>query len=322
MSEQAAGGTGHQAIAIGGGGLGTDPTDTPPERYVLGQSDALGGVYHRGEFYLRWMQRVSALGFGTSIGRFFTRFVAVPFGGAYVALAGIRELWLLLAHPRLPPLESELGESAGQSGFHVAHPSFVLILGLLLLGIINFAGFRRILKVCCRGAYRFLTALLVEPLRRLFHAPWLQEFIHGRWFVLAVRFILKPLFWTALLWWSLPGKGPDKQMPPETAAALFFALALLLNSRIGRNAEEVAIDWFAQGWRRFGLRAITGLFLLMVDFFKAVVNAVEQVLYTVDEWLRFQSGEQGLLLAVKFMLGRICGLYSALCRKRTDRAAN
>ena len=52
----------------------------------------LDGVYRRGEFYLRWMQRLSSLGFGTRIGRFLTRFAVVPFGGAYVALAGIHHV--------------------------------------------------------------------------------------------------------------------------------------------------------------------------------------------------------------------------------------
>ncbi len=52
---------------------------------------ALDGVYRRGEFYLRWMQRLSSLGFGTGVGRFLTRFAVVPFGGAFVTLAFMHE---------------------------------------------------------------------------------------------------------------------------------------------------------------------------------------------------------------------------------------
>ena len=58
---------------------------------------ALDGVYHRGEFYLRWMQRFSLLAFGTRTGRFLTRYLAMPFGGAYLVLAGLEHLvddWL------------------------------------------------------------------------------------------------------------------------------------------------------------------------------------------------------------------------------------
>ena len=40
----------------------------------------LDGVYHRGEIYLRWLQRCSAAAFGTHIGRLLTLYIALPFG--------------------------------------------------------------------------------------------------------------------------------------------------------------------------------------------------------------------------------------------------
>ena len=45
-------------------------------------ADVLDGIYRRGEFYLRWMQQISSLAFGTRAGRLFMRFAAIPFGGA------------------------------------------------------------------------------------------------------------------------------------------------------------------------------------------------------------------------------------------------
>ncbi len=58
---------------------------------------ALDGVYQRGEFYLRWLQRLSGAAFGTPIGRWLTLFVIVPFGGAYIVLAGLDHLIELIA---------------------------------------------------------------------------------------------------------------------------------------------------------------------------------------------------------------------------------
>ena len=52
----------------------------------------LDGVYRRGEFYLRALQRLTALFFGTRWGRAFTLFVALPFGGAFLALMFAEEL--------------------------------------------------------------------------------------------------------------------------------------------------------------------------------------------------------------------------------------
>ena len=45
---------------------------------------------------------------------------------------------------------------------------------------------------------------------------------------------------------------------------------MLLNSRLGRTVEEVVVDEIVQGWRRFGLRLITGLFWFIVDLFRAI----------------------------------------------------
>ena len=53
---------------------------------------ALDGVYRKGEFYLRWIQRFSALFFGTPLGRLFTLYIAVPFGGAFMTLMFLEEL--------------------------------------------------------------------------------------------------------------------------------------------------------------------------------------------------------------------------------------
>jgi hypothetical protein len=55
-------------------------------------ADSLDGVYRRGEVYLRFIQRLSALFFGTALGRLFTRFVALPFGGSFLVLMFLEEM--------------------------------------------------------------------------------------------------------------------------------------------------------------------------------------------------------------------------------------
>ena len=51
---------------------------------------ALDGVHRRGEVYLRWLQRFSALAFGTPAGRFLTLYLALPYGGVVRAAQGAR----------------------------------------------------------------------------------------------------------------------------------------------------------------------------------------------------------------------------------------
>ena len=88
-----------------------------------------------------------------------------------------------------------------------------------------------------------------------------------------------------------------------TGASIFLTFNLLLNSRVGRNVEEVIADWIVQGWHRFGLRLIVGLFWFIVDVFRRIVETIERLMYTVDEWLRFRSGEGRASLAAKAALG-------------------
>src|SRR4029077_14456552 len=55
-------------------------------------SVTLDGIYQRGEIYLRILQRLSSLAFGTAPGRWLTRFVALPLGGAFFILGGLQFL--------------------------------------------------------------------------------------------------------------------------------------------------------------------------------------------------------------------------------------
>jgi hypothetical protein len=53
---------------------------------------ALDGVYRKGEIYLRGIHRLISVFFGTPLGRLFTLYIAVPFGGAFLTLMFMEEL--------------------------------------------------------------------------------------------------------------------------------------------------------------------------------------------------------------------------------------
>src|SRR5262245_58277756 len=66
----------------------------------------LDGVYHRGEIYLRLLQRLSSALFGTVTGRWITLFLILPFGGAFAALVFAQEMLHLAqvkVHVKGPP---------------------------------------------------------------------------------------------------------------------------------------------------------------------------------------------------------------------------
>ena len=145
--------------------------------------------------------------------------------------------------------------------------------------------------------------MVFEPIRRVVLSPLVQQIFHSRPFVLAFRFLIKPALWTGIVWLFLPRTVTNRQASAGTGVSIFLFVNLLLNSRLGRNVEEMVVDSLALAWQRFGVRVITGLFWLVVDAFKWFLGTVERLMYAVDEWLRFRSGDHRLSVAVKAVLG-------------------
>ncbi|MCE9561008.1 MAG: hypothetical protein K8U57_03030 [Planctomycetes bacterium] len=53
---------------------------------------ALDGIYRKGEFYLRWLQRGSSLFFATPLGRALFLYLLLPFAGGFMAVVGAQEM--------------------------------------------------------------------------------------------------------------------------------------------------------------------------------------------------------------------------------------
>src|SRR4029077_10478162 len=50
---------------------------------------------------------------------------------------------------------------------------------------------------------------------------------------------------------------------------------------------------------------IPGLIRLVVQIFKQLMHAMEAVLFTVDEWLRFRAGDSRLAMTLRIIFGLI-----------------
>lgn len=57
----------------------------------------LDGVYHPGEFYLRGLERVTSLFFGTALGRVLTKYLLLPFGAGFLVVQAVFVTWHLVA---------------------------------------------------------------------------------------------------------------------------------------------------------------------------------------------------------------------------------
>lgn len=413
---------------------------------------ALDGVYRRGEFYLRFLQRISSVFFGTAAGRFFTQFVAIPFGGAVIIVGAVEHLiksvtgsqspgdvkasiqdneyapqdenrsdgasvpdeilvqQLLRPLPGLelksdageetseaavsnedtvaasnegsenslsvrpisltgqiepdtepdvdsapvertadasaePSTKSPLGEttlsdttasalseSADTSDLVTServevpppHPAYqftkdnqvslIITVGFLLMALMHLPAFRSMVAEVLLQVWSGLRKVIWDYPVAFIKMPLVQKVWRSRTFVWIRRHATTPALIVFVLGWALPkALGFD---PPSRnmLIAIWFILSYLLNSRLGRDAEELTAEWVANAWYDLRSRFLLALFEWTIDFFKWLLNLFERFIYAVDEWLRFHSGETWISIVAKAILGVVWSFVSFLIR--------
>jgi hypothetical protein len=274
------------------------------------------GIYRRGEIYLRWLQRGSAAMFGTVTGRLITLHLLLPFGGAFLAVEGPFQI--------VHEFKNIVGSIARfvtgvehpphvHSPFPLAPWPLILCGGVIFWLLLHVAVFRAAASSAVGLIGRTLRAMLIDAPVALLRWPLLRRLVFSqpcRWFW---QLIVKPAVPAALVWWSLPACGVGQNGTTLAAAAMFAVVLLLANSRLGRDAEEVASDWLARRWRLIR-DFIPGLFRLIIDAFKQLMEWLDRGLYAVDEWLRFRQGESRLTLIWKTVAGTVWSLFAYVVR--------
>lgn len=325
----------------------------------------LDGVYYRGEFYLRWLQGLSALAFGTYWGQRITQYLAIPFGAALVILEGLDHLAhavlaLLDPPPEIPEhaanhlahratnavehVVEQATEHAPQALAHAAESTTALVthatnavadahahahaaqakifmswptflaLGFFLLFLIHVRSFRRGILEVLKLTWKLIRTVLWDVPVWLFHQPWMQQLLGSPPAMFVRRYLLAPLgitvacslflmvtdlSWTG--WWI-------------SVSVIFAGLVIALNSRLGRDLEEVSAEWLMRVLHRIGVKFLLALFEFVMETFKRVLEFIERVLYAVDEWLRFKSGESQVTLVFKAILGMLWAAVTFLIR--------
>jgi hypothetical protein len=315
-----------------------------PEEFVRGDrliradrrfARILDGVYRGGEIYLRGLQRLSSLAFGTRVGRFLTLYAILPFGGAFVVLEGLQHLlgYVVPAGPKVPEAELPVqpagdngspdvpdivraseAQAAHEAAIHLVTPVSLVLLGLFLLALLHLPAFRRTVWQGVQWLYRAVRGLLIDWPWFLLHLPAVRAVLDSRPFVWFKRWVLKPLVVAGLagmvLWWS----GADPDTTYLLSGAVFLATSALLNTRLGRDLEEAITDGLISTWERFHIDLLPGVFRLVMGVFRRVLETIDRVIYRVDEWLRFRQGDSRLALMGKPVLGLFWFLIAYLVR--------
>ncbi len=268
----------------------------------------LDGVYHRGEIYLRWLQRFSAAAFGTHIGRLLTLYIALPFGCSLAVL----KVWdEILEH--LPGGPSEDGEAVREAAKHIDLYAFTF-LGFFFLALFHVRPFRRGLLWVCLKTWHGLRWLFHDLPAWFLHLSWVVYILQSKPWLYFFQFLIKPLPWAVLCTLGLHYSGGSPSVSLVTGAGTFVIGSLLLNSRWGAYAEEVATDNMMRTWQLIHADLLPGLVRWIIYFYRRLQEELERLIYTVDEWLRFRPGDSHLSLFVKPVLGLIWFVVTYLFR--------
>ncbi len=270
-------------------------------------SVSLDGVYRPGEVYLRLLQRASAVGFGTRMGRRLTRYVVLPFGGAYGSLVALQEIVgiVLESAHKLEKWPHSLAAQVDTREPEFINPTNVLVLGCFLFGLLHSADFRVLVKGLLRLLFQPARAALIDLPAWVLKQPLMREFMLSRSFSLALRYGLKPFLAGLAVVSVVRGLGDRGPSLLVAGVATAVVAAILLNTRMVREAEEMLFDDAARLWRQLVEDFLPGLFRWTMEVFNRALEQSERLLYTVDEWLRFRSGQSKATLAAKAVLGSI-----------------
>jgi hypothetical protein len=264
----------------------------------------LDGVYRPGEFYVRWLEGLGALNFGTAAGRTFTRWVTLPFVGAFVL---VEALWLALGH--VAGVEVPNLVQRDPVRVDPVQLAAILAVSVFFLGLLHVEGVRRGCVRLGRGAYRLARALFVELPARVLRVPAVRRLLTSWPVQLGYWYVLMPAAVCGLLWLALPeirnGVG---------ALITFVAVTIFLNSRLGAAASAATTRSVLGLYDLLRAGLLPGLYRLIVRAFKRALDAVEYLLFRVDEWLRYRSGDGRWSLAARTVLGAAWFPVSYLAR--------
>ena len=135
---------------------------------------ALDGVYHRGEIYLRGLQRFSSLFFGTQIGRFLFLWFILPILGAFVLLEGIHHIVSPIQHllgihheaPITPPADPGDSAEPHQKKSHLPDLWSLSATAVFIFALLHSPRFRYFCLVAAKWIWRFAHCLMGHAQRR------------------------------------------------------------------------------------------------------------------------------------------------------------
>ncbi len=255
----------------------------------------LDGVYHRGEVYMRVLQRLCSLFFGTPVGRVFSLYVALPFGGAFVFMEGVGHM-AEAATGLYHWLTGSTGDGHSPSDAEGFHWPLLLVTGAVFFLLIHWRPFRQSVGL---GA-AFLLYKLPKAVARSRLVRFAVDNLVTR--IIRRHLVLPSLTGSvgAVAAWVVGHHGWE---PPLIGLAVAFVTVVLVRTTLGRGLEDRFNEAVARAWRLFSVNFALGVLTFVLLVFSVILEAIDRAIYAVDEWLRFRQGQGGAVFAAKLALG-------------------
>lgn len=280
------------------------PDLTDPQQFIRGDpllrldrrlAILMDGVYRPSEIYMRLLERLSALNFGTRLGRAITRFFTIPFGASFLLVEATEMLAGKFGAP--PMLEA-------------AHWLTVAGVGLFLLALIHSERFRHRCIELSQSAFRPVRILVAEVLPRYLPLAQVKQALLSWPAQLFFWYFFKPALFCLLIY----AYAPRLFSSWFEILTAFLAANFILNLRPVTLLEEYLVHVVVQFYADVRAGLLPGLIRLIIRVFKQITDTMEYVLFSVDEWLRFRSGDGQVTFVVRAVLSVVWYPISYLAR--------
>lgn len=282
----------------------------PLLRLDVWYSKHLDGAYRRGEVYRRGLQRLSSVLFANIIGRFIVRYAILPVGGAFMLVQGIEHIVgplieLFYTPPKLPH---------GQHHYYFwSIPAFIAV-AVVLFGMLHSQVVRSAASATFRGIGRSLRFIFTELPRRFRHWPPVDRLVRTRAFELFWNRLFRPARYALVPTLVVVLATGDPRFWLFVGVPLVLGIGFFLASKRGIRFSEALGDWLTTTWHYLKHELIPGLIAWTLALFKRLMELAEVMLYTVDQWLRFRSGDGRFGVAIKGFFGIFWGIFAYIFR--------
>jgi hypothetical protein len=262
----------------------------------------LDGIYRRGDVYLRALQKVSSVPFGTRAGRALTLYLLLPLGASFIILEGASHI--------ISPLFGLFGLPA----LHALNPTSFVICALVVFSLIHSAPFRSFAgQVFDLVAWLLATIFLRLP-RAILQRPAVRRWLARPAVRFFIRRILIPAGIASGAYYASPFTAEPWWVSALGAFGIFWLGTLMMGSRVGAWLEDFVVDQLAPTWQVLSRQWLPGLLRFISRFFAALMEMLQRGMFRVDEMLRFSEGQNPVTLFAKGAVALVWGAVAYVVR--------